>query len=541
MPSFPVRRLLPVVALAAASALLLSACAGPADDGGSADTDAELVWAIEGANLSAGHMDPQTSQLDVSGMVQRQVLDSLVFQEADGSFSPWLAKSWKVSDDGRTYTFELRDDVTFSDGTAFDAAAVKANFDRIVDPATKSAQAASMLGGELYAGTEVVGEHTVEVSFTQPYAPFLQAASTAQLGFWSPKVLESSADQLAAGGPDVTVGTGPFVLSEYTADQEIVYTRNDDYAWGPDGAEAPKIKTLRIELLPEASVRAGVLSSGEADVATQLPPNVVADLGDDITVTAKEYPGLPYSLFLNEKHGVFADQKVRQAFSLAIDIDAAVDEIFFGEFPRAWSILGPTTPGYDESLEGTWAFDADKANALLDDAGWTERGADGIRMKDGERLSARWIAWTPISDDRTALANAIQSDLKDVGFEIVREKLEPAAYNEQYGPKTYDITDWDFSGVDADLLRSHLGTDGFQNASQVSDPAVDELLEQGLSTSDTAERAKIYTELQQWNAEHVAIVPLYVSSLITGSAKGVGGIEYDLYGRPLFYDASVSR
>lgn len=541
MPSRSARRLLPLAVLATASALVLSACAGPADGGSGGDADAELVWAIEGANLSAGHMDPQTSQLDVSGMVQRQVLDSLVFQEADGSFSPWLAESWEVSDDGRTYTFDLRDDVTFSDGTPFDAAAVKANFDRIVDPATKSAQAASMLGGELYAGTEVTGEHTVEVSFTQPYAPFLQAASTAQLGFWSPKVLETSADQLAAGGPDVTVGTGPFVLSEYTADQEIVYTRNDDYAWGPDGAQAPKIQTLRVELLPEASVRAGVLSSGEADVATQLPPNVVADLGDDIAVTAKEYPGLPYSLFLNEKHGVFADQKVRQAFSLAIDIDVAVEEIFFGEFPRAWSILGPTTPGYDASLEGTWAFDADRANALLDEAGWTERGADGIRMKDGERLSARWIAWTPISDDRTALANAIQSDLKDVGFEIVREKLEPAAYNEQYGPKTYDITDWDFSGVDADLLRSHLGTDGFQNASQVSDPAVDDLLERGLSTSDTGERAEIYTELQQWNAEHVAIVPLYVSSLITGSASTVQGLAYDLYGRPLFYDASVSR
>ena len=156
MPSLPVRRLLPLAALATASSLLLSACAGPADGGGA--DDAELIWAIEGANLSAGHMDPQTSQLDVSSMVQRQVLDSLVFQEADGSFSPWLAKSWKVSDDGKTYTFELRDDVTFSDGTPFDAAAVKANFDRIVDPATKSAQAASMLGGELYAGTEIIGD-----------------------------------------------------------------------------------------------------------------------------------------------------------------------------------------------------------------------------------------------------------------------------------------------------------------------------------------------------------------------------------------------
>ena len=180
MPSVLLRRLLSVTAVAAVSALALSACSGT--DAGSS-SDSELVWAIEGANLSAGHMDPQTSQLDVSAMVQRAVLDSLVFQEADGSFTPWLAESWDVEDGGATYTFRLRQGVTFHDGTPFDAAAVKANFDRIVAPETASAQAAAMLGGDLYAGTDVVDENTVRVRFSQPYAPFLQAASTALLGF----------------------------------------------------------------------------------------------------------------------------------------------------------------------------------------------------------------------------------------------------------------------------------------------------------------------------------------------------------------------
>lgn len=539
MPRFPLRRLAPLVALAAASALVLSACSSPGGDP-KADRDAELDWAIEGSNLSDGHMDPQTSQLDVSAMVQRQVLDSLVFQEADGSFSPWLAKKWTVSPDAKTYTFELRDDVTFTDGTAFDAAAVKANFDRIVDPKTASAQAASMLGADFYEGTEVKGPHTVEVRFSQPYAPFLQAASTAQLGFYSPKALASSADKLKAGGPGITVGTGPFVLTEYTPKQELVYTRNDDYAWGPHDAKAPAFKTLRVQILPEASVRSRVVGSGEADIAGQLPPSAVADLGDGVKVDSVEYPGLPYSLFLNEKNGVFADQRVRQAFSRAIDVDADVKKIFFGEYPRAWSVFGPTTPGYDKSLEGSWPFDAEKAGALLDEAGWTGRDGDGIRTKDGKRLSARWISWTPIPDDRVALANAVQSDLKKVGFEIVREELEPAAYNEQYGPKTFDITDWGFSGVDGDLLRSHLGSDGFQNASQVKDPAVDALLTEGLSTTDQGKRNAVYGELQRWNAEHVAIVPLFVPSMITAVGKNVSGLAYDLYGRPLFYGVSLS-
>lgn len=529
------RRLLLAAAALSVAALALSSCtAGPAsDDGG------EVVWAIEGANLSEGHMDPQTSQLDVSAMVQRAVLDSLVFQEADGSFSPWLATDWEVSDDATEYTFHLRDDVTFHDGEPFDAEAVKANFDRIVDPETASAQAASMLGADFYAGTEVVDDHTVTVSFTQPYAPFLQAASTAQLGFYSPAVLESSADELKAGGPGITVGTGAFELTDYTPKQEIVYTRNDDYAWGPHGEGAPKVETLRVEILPEASVRVGVVESGEADLASQLPPNLAAELPDSLTVDSIEYPGLPYSLFLNEKHGVFADERVREAFSRAIDIDAAVEEIYFGKFPRAWSILGSTTPGYDASLEGTWPFDQDEANRLLDEAGWTTRDADGIRTKDGARLSARWIAWTPVPDDRVALANAIQSDLKAVGFDLVREVLEPGAYNEQYGPKTFDVTDWGFSGADPDLLRSHLHTDGFQNASQVSDPEIDALLEGAIATTDTDARAELYAQLQQWNAQHVAIVPLYSPALITAVGDTVSGLAYDIYGRPLFYGVTV--
>lgn len=536
MPSSPLRRrFLSVAAAVVASSLALSACA--ATEG--ADAGGELVWAIEGANLSAGHMDPQTSQLDVSAMVQRVVLDSLVFQEADGTFSPWLAESWEVEDEGAAYVFRLRDDVVFHDGEPFDAEAVKANFDRIADPETASAQAASMLGGDFYAGTEVVDEYTVRVSFTQPYAPFLAAASTALLGFYSPLALEESTETLKAGGPGISVGTGPFELTDYTPDQEIVYTRNEDYAWGPDDAGAPAFETLRVEILPEASVRLGVISSGEADVVSQLPPNLAAEVPADVAVEAKEYPGLPYSLYLNEKYGVFADERVRQAFSRAIDIDTAVEEIFFDQFPRAWSILGSTTPGYDASLEGSWPFDPAVANTLLDEAGWTERDADGYRVKDGQRLSARWIAWTPVPDDRAALANAIQSDLRAVGFELQREVLEPGAYNEQYGPKTFDLTDWGFSGTDPDLLRSHLHTDGFQNASQVADPAVDALLEQGVTATDTDARWDAYRQLQEWNAEHVAIVPLYSPSLITAVREDVSGLSYDLYGRPLFYQASV--
>ncbi|MDH6181234.1 peptide/nickel transport system substrate-binding protein [Microbacteriaceae bacterium SG_E_30_P1] len=539
----PIRSRLALGAVITTAALaLLTGCAAPA-----ASENQTLTFAIEGANLSAGHMDPHSSQLDVSALVQRNVLDSLVAQDADGTFVPWLATDWEISDDQLEYTFTLRDDVTFHDGTPFNADAVVANFNHITDPATASAQAASMIGyaedGGSYVGTEAIDEFTVRVTFSRPYAPFLSAVSTALLGFWSPAVLEERADELKTGGPDISVGTGPFILSEYVPDQEIVYTANPDYNWGPANAEhtgASDIDTLTVRILPETSVRTGALTSGEVQVAGNVTPSTVSEIGDGFTVRSVELPGIPYSLYLNETYGVFADERVREAFSIGFDADAAVESIFFGQYPRAWSILGPTTPNsYDASLEGSWPYDPEKAGELLDAAGWTERDSEGYRTKDGERLSVRWIAWTPIPDDRAALADLIQSDLRDIGFEVVREALEPAAYNEQYGPKTFDLTDWGFSGVDADALRSHLHTDGFQNASQVSDPEVDALLESAVATSDPAERTTLYTDVQQWNAEHTAIVPLYVPSLITAYSDSVEGLQFDLYGRPLFYGASV--
>lgn len=533
------RRALLLTAVVSVFGLTLSACAAEPTTGDGTASGGEVVWAIEGANLSDSHMDPHTSQMDVSSMVQRQILDSLVWQNADGSFSPWLAKEWTVSDDGLTYTFTLRDDVTFHDGEKFTAESVKANFEHIVDPETKSAQAASMIGGEWYAGTTVIDEYTVEVAFTQPYAPFLSAASTPLLGFYSSQALEAGTEKLKAGAPGVNIGTGPFVLSEFVPNQEIVYTRNDDYAWGPQGQKAPSIDTLRVALVLESSVRTGMLNSGEAQIASDLPPSAVASIGEGATVESKPVPGLPYSLYLNEKHGVLADQKVREAISLGIDIDTAVATIFDGQFERAWSILSPSSPGYDASLENSWSFDPAAASALLDEAGWTTLDADGYRTKDGERLTVRWIAWTPIADENKALGVAFQADLKKIGIDLVREELEPAAYNEQYGPKTFDITDWSFSGPDSDLLRSHLHSDGFQNASQVSDPAVDALFEQAIATSDTQERSDLYTQIQQWNATDNAIVPIYVPALISAVDSSVSGLAFDVYGRPLFYDVTL--
>ncbi|CAD5996252.1 ABC transporter substrate-binding protein [Agreia sp. COWG] len=530
------------LALIAAAAVVLAGCSAS-----TAPTEKVAGGTITfGVDVDpVGHLDVHSSQLDINAILQRPVFDSLVSQNADGSIVPWLAKSWTMSDDGLHYTFALRDDVTFSDGEKFDAAAVKANFDHIVDPKTESAQASSLIGGKYYAGTEVIDATTVQVDFTQPYAPFLANAASVELGFYSPKVLTEHADELKAGGPGVSVGSGPFVLSKYTPGSELVYTKNPDYNWAPEGASAQgpaTIDELDVKILPESSVRTSALTSGQVDVIGDTAPSSLSQIGKDFTVTSTESPGVPYSLYLNVTRPVFSDVDVRKGFAEGFDLDAAVKAVFNGSYQRAWSILGPTTPdSYDSALEKSSSFDADAANKALDAAGWTQRDSDGYRTKNGERLSARWISYTPINDDNANLANLIQDGLKKVGFEVKHDQLEPGAYLDAYLAGDYDLTDWGFLSADADVLRSHLGTDGYQNASHLSDPQIDATLASAVATSDQAQRAKLYTELQQWNAENVAIVPLYVPEYILASSSKVGGIQVDIHGWPIFSGAYTTK
>lgn len=530
-----------------ACALMVAGCSSGVG-ATSSSGQSTLTYAIDGGVLSSGKMDIHSSAFQITATVMRNTVDSLVYQTPDGEIVPWLATGWEVSPDGLHYTFDLRHDVTFQDGAPFDAAAVKANFDHVVAPETASADAASLIGyaaeGGYYENTEVVDEFTVRVNFSKPYAPFLQAISTAKLGFYSPKVLESKADQLAAGGPGISVGTGPYTMTEYVPNQKIVFTANAAYNWPPQGSERQgraAIDTLVFRILTESSVRTGALTSGEVQVAGSIASNTVSQIGEGFTLEKIPSPGIPYSLFLNQKHGVFSDLAVRTAFASAINLDVDVENVYQGQSKRAWSILTPATPdAYDPSVENSFAYDPQKANALLDAAGWTARDAEGYRTKNGVRLSATWIAWTPVSDANASFAVAVQADLKKVGFELIRSDYEVAKYYELYEARDFDLSDWSFPSVDADVLRAHLHTDGYKNGPSLSDPLVDSLLDQAVATTDPAERKELYAQLQQWNAKNLAILPVLVPTSMTAFANSVQGLDFDLYGQPLFYGASLS-
>jgi len=266
------------------AALLLAGC-GTFSSGPQATTEAgtnqggKLVY---GLTLAPSGIDPHVDASSELGIPLTSVYDTLVYQDLDGRFVPGLAERWEVSDDGLVYTFYLRQDVKFHDGTPFNAEAVKFNLDRIADPDTKSRKARGMLGP--YDHTEVVDDHTVKIHFTEPHAPFLDSASQVYLGMASPAAVRDR-------GVDYQlhqVGTGPFMFKEYMPKDHLTLVRNPDYAWAPEVYEhsgPAYLDEIEFRFYQDPAIRALALESGEADVMGEMPPKDAQRLEGDEAFT----------------------------------------------------------------------------------------------------------------------------------------------------------------------------------------------------------------------------------------------------------------
>nr|NIV32048.1 hypothetical protein [Anaerolineae bacterium] len=476
------------------------------------------------------------------GIPLTSVYDTLVYQDLDGSFVPGLAERWEVSQEGKTYTFHLRRDVTFHDGTRFDAEAVKFNLDRIANPEMRSRKARGMLGP--YSHTEVVDDFLVKIHFHEPYAPFLDSLSQVYLGMASPAAVQKWGAEYQMH----QVGTGPFIFKEYVPNDRLTLVRNPDYAWAPTvykHSGPAYLEEILFRFYVDPAVRALALESGEAHVMGELPPKDAARLEEhpDFALFRVAIPGQPLQFFLNTQNPPTDDPLVRQALLHATDQQEIVDTIFQGYSPPASGPLSAATQGYSDLVETLFPYDLGQAGTLLDQAGWTDLDDNGIREKDGKPLALRGylMSWGHLPE----IGQLLQAQLREAGVDLQTELVAFPAAVEAAGQGLHHLAPMTFSGSDPSLLgTTYLSSnaEGGFNWSKVRDPEIDRLLKEGLAQLDPTERTELYAAVQARIMDLSLVLPVRDYVNLNAASASVRGLRYDRRGWfPWLYDTYIEE
>ncbi len=516
----PLRRL-------ALALLAVSALSGPAL-GQEPRTGGTLTFGVE---TEASTLNPHLNTQDKTKLYLRNAYESLLARDAEAGFVPWLAEAYEVSEDGLTYTFTLREGVSFTDGEPLDADAVIANFEKIREEAYGRSYATGPAAG--ITDLTAVDERTVRFTLGEVYAPFLDFVGTLEIV--SPRAFEE--ETLLAGGSEIA-GTGPFVIESYVKGQQLTFSRNADYASAPANAphDGPAyLDEVIYRFLPESAVRTGALLSGQVDAIEGVSGNDAATFEEDDAFTYDHAfnVGTPYSLFLNAAYGPTQDVNVRKAIGHAIDIDGVLASVYRGQRTRAWGINTPAdTQFYDASIEGKLTFDVDLANRLLDEAGWTTRDTEGFRTKDGTRLSVHLVqSQATVRDQRDVLLQAVQAQLRqNAGIELEIEYVDGGTYTERRRTGEYGIISNSNTPTDAvDIGYKYLPPEdgGSHFFSRARNPELKEWLTEAAGTLDHDRRFEIYSRLQDFVVlEEALVVPLYVPEDQIAASADVHGLSF---------------
>jgi len=497
----------------------------------------ELVFGLDGAAVVKFVLDPHNSGFAPHNRVFRSIFDSLVVLLPDQSLGPWLAASWEISPDQRAYTFRLRPGITFHDGTKLDAAAVKTNLDRIKNPAN-ALVALPDIGP--YAGTDVLDATTLRINLTEPFAPLLRNLSKTTLGIVSPAALAKYGDTIGQN----PIGSGPFRFVSLSQGTEIRLARNPDYQWSPPNAAhagPAYLDLLTFKNVPEEATRVAALRSKQVHAADTIPPQNIVSLKADseFRVLQKELLNHNYTLHLNVARAPWDDNDIRKAVQLSLDIDTIVKVIYLGTQPRAWSALSPSIfASSQKELTGSWKPDSKKAAVTLDRKGWVA-GHDGIREKDGKRLTVSFIDTQGNREKRLDVIQLARRQLARNGIELVIDSEPAGAYIRKATDNEYDLAAGSQFAPDPDVLRRLYLPDGRDAASvsKLNDPEISQWLRDATREGDAERRAELYRKVERKLIEKAYAIPVYVLLYTIAHAADVNGITIDTHGFPEFHSA----
>lgn len=516
---------------------MLAACSS-SESSGSGSSDALNI----GLYQEPDTLDPNATGLALSSFIASAIYDPLVWWlPKDGGgygFAPGLAESYEVSKDARTYTFKLRKDVTFHDGTKFDAQAVKATMDHIVDPATKSRSALGSLGP--YKETKILDDHTAQVVFKEPNAAFVLEMTTILFGMTSPAALKKYGPTKIGRNP---VGTGPFRFVEYVTQDHVTVERNPDYKWGPSvfGDSGPaKVKTLTFKILADTQARYNALRAGQLDMAMNLDPNNIAAVKkqpDQFKHYNVPSTGQPYGYPINVAKEPTNELPVRQAILHALNQDEMNKQVLSGVYEAAQNLVTPTTPGYSKPASQMYPYDLEKAKSLLDSAGW-KVGSGGVRQKNGKPLHLEILIQSSNGFDLPTqyVANA----LSQVGFstKISSQPFLTAAAS--YNAGVHNLAAIFYYDIDPYFLLGLTGCDAVKagfNWAHYCDPSNDASIKKANTVADQKQRTQDYENITTKLMEQAIFLPLWNVSGIYSAVHNLSGLHFGATGYALLHTA----
>lgn len=470
-----------------------------ASEAGSSEAKEELVFVnyrdIRDLNphLYAGEM-----------YAQEMLYETLVNITADG-YEGCLAESWDISDDGKTYTFHIRDGVKFSDGEVCDANAIKANFDAIIENKDRHTWLEMM---NLLVGVSAPDDKTFVIELSEPYYPLLtELGVTRPFAMISPKAMK---DGSTKDGVNAYIGTGPYVLTDFVTDEYAVFEANENY-WG----EQPKIKKITVKVIPDNQTRILALEKGEIDMIfgkNMIDADAINQYtGNDKFTVSLSDPTSTRQIVLNTTRDVLADKEVRQALQHATNKQTISEGIFYGLEQPADTLFAKTVPYCDIDLE-PYAYDVELAQSMLDEAGWVV-GADKIRERDGQKLNID-LLYNSDSVTEKAIAEYLQSEYQKIGISLNIHGEEEQSYRDNMKAGNFDMvfnicwgTPYDpqssLAAMRAPVYGDYAAQLGLEDKADIDQAITDVLV-----STDETKRQELYTFVLTRLHEDAVYIPL---------------------------------
>lgn len=525
---------------------LLAACGGGAAAqtaaSGTPQDGGDLTFLID--SLGDTWIPNNSAISSFQGHIWGHVTDKLVYVDAEGAVSPWIAESWEQNADATEFTLHLRDGVTFSDGTPLDAAAVVANLDIWSKGDAERGINPIGLFPKTYDRSEVVDPATVRVLFSSPTLGFIPTLGYHGSILISPASLALPAEEQADLSNDI--GSGPYVVESWKDGDSVVLRKRADYDWAPEALDhqgPARIDTLTYKLVAEQQVRTSSVLSNQADVAYNPSPKEFAAVqAQGFTVAAPRYLGFVNGFAINTQVAPFDDVRVRQALQHGINRDEILSTVYTPDWLAAESFIQSNVPGATDH-SASFAFDAARSEALLDEAGWV-RGADGVRSNSGTPLAIT-LHPNPYLATSKSVDELVAQQLRALGFQVDIQALDVVTYGQRVkiGGETvpaYEITrSFIDAGTVGGVLTDLNNGENWFNLGQTDARLVD-LATSIAGSSDPVARDAQLDELQGYVLDQAYFVPLtQIAQRLYLQSPRVQGVTYNGIAYANYYTAWI--